>query len=1332
MARARYNHNTFSTGVISKKTQGNTDFQGYNDALDVCENFQVMHTGGVIKRPGTFYMAPTKNSGKVRLIPFVYSSDNSYVLEFGVNYIRFFDMDGVVMSGDAPLEIVTTFTADDLDKLRFFQSGLSLYLNTPKGMFMIILKSETGEFNMYGPMVFTVPPATFPNEEEIALKPSGVSGTITITAVNPTNIAQKPNSKFAPLFYPEDVGGYVILTYTLTSNQKRSYYVKIETVTQDGATAFNKVTGTINAEYSFYNDSAEDGHKNDLPSDNAIRRWQISALNASRGYPKAIATFEGRMFLGNNSASRIGVWGSSLMYDDFYDFIVGERDADAVQIKATMDKSDEILWIDSQSKLFFGTRGGIYIAGSAGYREDPITPSNFRVRLFDSVGSSPLQPVKALDTLFFVDSTNVNVHEIILNIENGLYQANDLSLISNDLTQTGIIDHTWQQTPIKTYWAAVKSGELCSLTYLKNNNILAWSNHKLGGRGVFVENLCTIPSTNGDYVWAVVRREINNQIVRYIEYLKMPFNPITDADFEQHYLDSCKIYEDKVAITNIIRSENAHIRSNLLNFRGAGVKDSYLLKFVYKSGEPTALTIQYNRPTVALAPKNIEPLTGLRSREHITMQIAVSRDQSAAVVAVINQIFTDQPQVWYTHNVAEMDDWKVVTLPAGKYIIGLTWVRGLESTAGEFFLIDEKGRVHSSQNGKDWSRSEQGIAGRNVFHIYGTNTHATIHSKIETCQLNIKDDLNNWTTNETNLPYVVGGYLGGALDGVVAEPLVALPKTAGNHIYTSADGLTWTQRGVTTCYYRDMISFGGWRLHIAVGDKISVSEDGITWEDVLDARAFGGLYKITGKESGGVNPSHPTFIATGRYATYICNDPVGKKWTRLYGEDEYFSEHHPERAETNAAYVNGNIYIPKYNSYNKKFKWSRYELLNYDAPSYNEFKAINITEHGFDLELSRLREDLTNKDTFSVDAYILITEGAKLRATVDPLPTPVKILCDATEIPDGTRVIFRGGLYDYAIDLEVNVNGKEVDYSDLIWITSGRDAEGFFIKHLDGTNPIVTRIEAGNDSNIVFFKYLGQIDGTYDEADPKNQTVYFGSSTKIQLAAGRWVEPYGKKVKIAKIIGQDIINGKTFSLVNATGQENNVFRLLGTDSTSWPLYDPKDGNGWVYFDIGSEYKEGLDHLIGQQVGVCINGNSDGKLLTVNSLGRIYMPGSATKNVFYMTVGIPYASRLKTVPFSGGSLFGSSVGVPGSQKDAIIKLYYSLGGKVGSEFDNMRMIPYKNIGARMDLPVPLYTGLAKVSIENAKDVYNRCICIEHDKPVSFNVLSITQDVIVSDA
>lgn len=84
------------------------------------ENFIVMKQGPITRRPGTFYCAETKDSTKASvLIPVTIDDDNSYVIEAGDAYLRFYKNHAQVSLAAAAYEVTSPWSAGDVTDLRW-------------------------------------------------------------------------------------------------------------------------------------------------------------------------------------------------------------------------------------------------------------------------------------------------------------------------------------------------------------------------------------------------------------------------------------------------------------------------------------------------------------------------------------------------------------------------------------------------------------------------------------------------------------------------------------------------------------------------------------------------------------------------------------------------------------------------------------------------------------------------------------------------------------------------------------------------------------------------------------------------------------------------------------------------------------------------------------------------------------------------------------------------------------------------------------------------------------------------------------------------------------
>lgn len=118
----------FSQGEVSPAWFGRVDVGTYATACARLENFLVLPTGGVTKRPGTKYIGATKSNGAARLYAFRTSATESIVVEFGNLYARFWNDAGQIESGGSPVEVVTPYTTAQLYELRFAQIQNVLYI----------------------------------------------------------------------------------------------------------------------------------------------------------------------------------------------------------------------------------------------------------------------------------------------------------------------------------------------------------------------------------------------------------------------------------------------------------------------------------------------------------------------------------------------------------------------------------------------------------------------------------------------------------------------------------------------------------------------------------------------------------------------------------------------------------------------------------------------------------------------------------------------------------------------------------------------------------------------------------------------------------------------------------------------------------------------------------------------------------------------------------------------------------------------------------------------------------------------------------------------------
>ncbi len=125
MARTRTIQNNFTSGELSPRMEGRSDFPKYQNAVKTMENLIPLKFGGAVRRPGTRFVAEAKDSTKkTRLIPFEFNDTQAYIVEVGNLYMRFYRNGGRIESPPlTPVEIVTPYLEAELFDLQFAQSA---------------------------------------------------------------------------------------------------------------------------------------------------------------------------------------------------------------------------------------------------------------------------------------------------------------------------------------------------------------------------------------------------------------------------------------------------------------------------------------------------------------------------------------------------------------------------------------------------------------------------------------------------------------------------------------------------------------------------------------------------------------------------------------------------------------------------------------------------------------------------------------------------------------------------------------------------------------------------------------------------------------------------------------------------------------------------------------------------------------------------------------------------------------------------------------------------------------------------------------------------------
>ena len=494
---------SFVSGEFGPKLDGRTDFDKYSTATKTLENFLIHPQGAATRRVGTQFIAEVKDSSKkTRLIPFEFSTTQTYILEFGDQYIRFFKDKGQILSGGAAYEISSPYLEAELFEIKFAQSADVMYITHPNHETMKL--SRTGHTSWTLTEVeFTDGPYLSPNTTSTTMTPGATTGTgVSLTAS-------------ANTFASTDVGRLINFS---------NGYAKI--------TAYSSATSvTIDI-------------KDDFDNTTATTDWKLGAFSDTTGHPSSVSFFEQRLvFAGTTSEPQTLYFSKS---GDYENMTTGTNADDAMVYTIASNQVNAIRYLKAQRTLIIGTTGGEFTVSADG-TDAAITPTNITIKRQSSFGSANVDALTVGNAVVFLQKAKRKIRELAYNFDVDGYVAPDLTILNDAVTTSGINEMVYQQEPDSIIWCVRDDGVLSGLTYQRSENVVAWHRHVFGGAFGNGDAVCeSIASISGtlteDELWVIVKRTINGATKRYIEcFAPFDFDETEATDFR--FLDSHLTYD---------------------------------------------------------------------------------------------------------------------------------------------------------------------------------------------------------------------------------------------------------------------------------------------------------------------------------------------------------------------------------------------------------------------------------------------------------------------------------------------------------------------------------------------------------------------------------------------------------------------------------------------------------------------------------------------------------------------------------------------------------------------------------------------------------------------
>lgn len=284
-----------------------------------------------------------------------------------------------------------------------------------------------------------------------------------------------------------------------------------------------------------YRDEGGDGDPLENPPE---VRGDINS--SSTTYPAVVSTVQQRLGLANTSDKPQGVWMSRTDFELNFTVHFPIQDDDSIKFLLAGEQN-EVRHILDLGNVVMLTRGGEWILQGDG--NGFLTATQINPKQIGYNGASKIKPVVINNNALFIQARGNIVRDLASGITSETYNGNDLTIFSSHLFDGyTIVDWAYQQAPNSIVWAVRSDGVLLGMTYLKEQDIVAWHRHDFSGG--FVESVACIPEGDEDYLYLLIRRTIDGSTKRYIERMNTrTLNDDTVVD--SIFMDSAKTYDGR-------------------------------------------------------------------------------------------------------------------------------------------------------------------------------------------------------------------------------------------------------------------------------------------------------------------------------------------------------------------------------------------------------------------------------------------------------------------------------------------------------------------------------------------------------------------------------------------------------------------------------------------------------------------------------------------------------------------------------------------------------------------------------------------------------------------
>jgi hypothetical protein len=527
MARVAAQLTNFTGGEVSPRLDGRNDLTKYSSSCKTLENFIIYPHGAAARRSGTTFVAEVASSAnKTRLIPFEFSTTQTYMLEFSNLKIRVYKDNGSVLEGDKTITAITqanpavvtsnshgysngdeilitavvgmtqlnskrflvanvttnTFELTNKDGVDTDSTAFTAYVSggTANKVFEITTPYTTAQlFDIKFAQSADVMYITHPAHEVAKLSRTGHTAWTLTDVVFTKGPFQDSNTTTTTLTPASaSVGSGVNITASsVTGINSGSGFLSTDVGRQiyfnSGYATITAITSTtvvvVDITIAFTNT-------------NAITAWQLGSFSDTTGHPSCVSFFEQRLvFAGTTNQPQTIFFSKSGDYENMDANIGGTvADDDAIIYTIASNQVNAIRFMTATRTLILGTAGGEFTV-SGGGTDSAVTPTNILIKKQSNHGAANVDAIAVGNATLFLQRAKRKVRELAYNFDVDGYIAPDMTILAEHITESGLTQMSYQQEPNQIIWGVRDDGELVGLTYQREQQVTAWHRHIFGG-----------------------------------------------------------------------------------------------------------------------------------------------------------------------------------------------------------------------------------------------------------------------------------------------------------------------------------------------------------------------------------------------------------------------------------------------------------------------------------------------------------------------------------------------------------------------------------------------------------------------------------------------------------------------------------------------------------------------------------------------------------------------------------------------------------------------------------------------------------------------------------